>query len=49
MIKMHWHRYRHLYIQLTEGLGKGPWLSHRPMGSAQEKGEPRERWMSPSP
>lgn len=27
-------------------IGKGPWLSHRSMGSTQEKGEPRERWMS---
>lgn len=43
------HRYRHLYIHLTQGLGKGPWLSHRSVGSTQEKGEPRERWMSPSP
>ena len=27
-------------------IGRGPWLSHRSMRSTQEKGEPRERWMS---
>lgn len=46
MIKMLWHKYRHLYIQLTPGQGKSPWLSHRLVRSTQEKGETRERWMS---
>lgn len=46
MIQMHWHRYRHLYIQLTRGLGKCPWLSRRSTGSVQEKGKPRARRMS---
>lgn len=46
MIKMCWHRYRHLYIQLTQRLGRNPWQSHKLIGSIQGKGEPRERWMS---
>lgn len=46
MTKMHWHRYRHLYIQLTQGLGGNPWPSHKLMGSIQGKGEPGERWMT---